>query len=158
MWVYSRLDNVSFSLKQLEEKKLKPFTKNLIVHLFMVINPLPGHEWSVDNNKRDIVNSWTKPAIMMLRRYKRRLIDISADLCPEDESDIVDELKANHDYKAILVPEGYFDQIYSYFFAEFNYYTVARKSSIENQFLCKTLDRVVRLMQTNHLQGKAIVR
>ena len=94
----------------------------------------------------------------MLRRYKRRLIDISADLCPEDESDIVDELKANHDYKVILVPEGYFNQIYSYFFAEFNYYTVARKSSIENQFLYKTLDRVVSLMQTNDLQGKVIVR
>ncbi|MGN0029337.1 MAG: hypothetical protein ACI35Q_06410 [Marinilabiliaceae bacterium] len=132
--------------------------KNIIVHLFMVVNPLPGHEWSICNNKTDIVNNWAKPAIMMLRRYKRRLIDVSADLCPEDESDIVDELKANHDYKVILVPEGYFDQIYSYFFAEFNYYTVARKSSIENQFLYQTLDRVVMLMQTNDLQGKVIVR
>lgn len=158
MWVYSRLDNVSFSLKQLEEKKLKPFMKNIIVHLFMVINPLPGHEWSINNNKSDIVNSWTKPAIMMLRRYKRTMKDISADLEPEDYSDIVDELKADHDYEAIVVPEGYFDQIYSYFFAEFNYYTVARKSSIENQVLYKTLDRVVSLMQTNDLQGKVIVR
>lgn len=158
MWVYSRLDNVSFSLKQLEEKKLKPFTKNIIVHLFMVINPLPGHEWSIDNNRTDIVNNWAKPAIMMLRRYKRTMIDIMADLEPDDYSDIVDELKTKHDYEVILVPEGYFKMIFRYFLYEFGYYTISRKSSIENSVLYDTLDTVIQSVSNSPLQGKVIVR
>ena len=157
MWVYSYRDNVSFSLKELEKKKLKPFVQNIAVHLFMVINPLPGYEFSIANNKSDIVNSWAKPAIMMLRRYKRTLRDISLSLYPEDELDIVGELKANHGYKAISAPEGYINQIYDYFFAEFDYYTVARKSSMENQVLYTTVDRVVQLVRTNPLQRKVIV-
>ncbi|MGN0029338.1 MAG: hypothetical protein ACI35Q_06415 [Marinilabiliaceae bacterium] len=142
----------------MEEKKLKPFMKNIIVHLFMVINPLPGHEWSIYNNKTDIVNNWAKPAIMMLRRYKRTMIDIMADLEPEDYSDIVDELKAKHDYKVILVPEGYFKTIYRSFSFEFGCYTIFRKSSIENSVLYDTLDTVIQSVSNSPLQGKVIVR
>ena len=158
MWVYSRFGNASFSLKQLEEKKLKPFTKNIVVHLFMVINPLPDYELSIANNKSDIVNNWVKPAIMMLRRYKRRLKDISADLCPEDELDIVDELKTNHGYKAVLVPEGFFRMIYRTFFLAFGSLTLFKKTSIANPVLYESLDTVIKMVSTSPLQGKVIVR
>lgn len=158
--VFSYTDeNVLFSLTKGQKEELKSFPIVIITHMLMVANPLPGMEYTREKNKRDIIQKWVVPAMKLPYREKRHLTDVMPLLSTEDEEAIKDILENDHEYKEVLAPEGYIQQLQGHFLAVFNNYPYRKALSKEcYKELYPMVDRVIALIRADHRQRHVKVR
>lgn len=156
--IFSYLDgNVLYSLRNSEKAKVKKWSKLIVLHLFMVINPKPGMDYTIHKNRHDVVKNWFEPILGVLREANRNFTDALPALSTNDEKSIIDALKDKHQYNAIKVPKCYLGQIYCDFIAA-AHSCVSRKRAYTEDELYEIVDSVVAQVKSRPMQKEVIVK
>lgn len=92
-------EGLLYSERKREIEKLKSYTFKVLVHVYMIKNPLSQWIDATDKNINDVYNSWIKPMVSSLLKLKQLTIEpfnfeLNERLCRLLE----DELIKNHKY------------------------------------------------------------